>query len=566
MLDFIKKPVSFLQQKLCSIKRKEFLLLSNPRKINQQTVFVNMKNIAFISQVWEGESTSDDPQIYLYDDLTEPLDSSEYRFIEFSLFVNKSMQGQLIWWISDDRWQTSCSFQINKGWHKYRFDMKTIPTTGIFSGSGIGWEGLVSKLRLDPAEEVDVTIKVKNIKCAYVLKSKLTHVPNSSALIENQFKQKGSVNVKENYEDYKSLPLVVKSKPVLIYAEISTKCNLRCRMCGRYNYDIPFHQQGFMDRKIFLELSKLFTPGAQLALFGRGETLLHPDFIYFLEVANKANIKIGFNTNGLLLTSDIARAMVENKQTHVVFSCSAGTPETYSKIHGTDAWHKLWANINLLNEAKSKYGLCEEDMNIKGALPVIYLEFVSQLSNISELPALLRRAFSYSLNGLMVIDLTAHSDAMEKERMNTPENIALADKYYKDALRVYEEMIEATKSNFDFRLPSSYFALTKKFASIEEKQMLSGVKECGNNFCLEPWMTFYVRFDGTVAPCVITGRKLGDLNINTAEEIWNGEIYQKFRNKMKEEIKPYECLHCHLFPGPKRYDIKLGDSSIYESL
>src|SRR3972149_3858626 len=76
-------------------------------------------------------------------------------------------------------------------------------------------------------------------------------------------------NIQLNYEECAKLPLVLNSKPVLIYAEISTKCNLQCRMCGRAHYHIPPEEQGFMKKEIFEKLSKLFTYNAQLALFGR---------------------------------------------------------------------------------------------------------------------------------------------------------------------------------------------------------------------------------------------------------------------------------------------------------
>jgi radical SAM protein with 4Fe4S-binding SPASM domain len=576
MFSSTKRLILYLWQGLRSHKAEGFSLFTDISAVNQDTIFVNVKNLRHRFKTWEAESTNNDPQIYLYHDLNKPLDASRYRFIKFSLFVDKVTQGQLIWWLSDGKWQTSCSFQIKKGWHKYCFDMEAMPTQGKFLGSDIGWEGLISRVRLDPAEEKGIKMKIRDIRCVSKPQRKITFVLSKvrQKAIDGLRKQLMESNIKANYEDCKNLPLVVKSKPVLIYAEISTKCNLCCRMCGRYNYKIPSSQEGFMSREVFLELSKLFTPGTQLALFGRGESLLHPDFIYFLELANKAHVKVGFNTNGLLLTPKIARAMVENKQTHITFSCSAGTPETYCKIHGTDAWQKLWDNINILNEAKRKYASPQGDNGIRDVYPVVYLEFVSQLSNINELPALLRRAFSYQVVGLLVIDVTAHSDAMEKERMNIPENIVLADKYYKEALAVHKEMIEFTNKGFDFRLPNSYSSITKKFITDAEKKIFSEMDESaengsgfrGGNFCIEPWRTFYVRFDGTVAPCVITGRKLGDLSKNTAEEIWNGEIYQKFRERMKGENKPYECLHCHLFPGPKRYDTKLGDSSVYEPL
>jgi len=35
---------------------------------------------------------------------------------------------------------------------------------------------------------------------------------------------------------------------------------------------------------------------------------------------------------------------------------------------------------------------------------------------------------------------------------------------------------------------------------------------------------------------------------------------------MKGDIKPYECLRCHLFPGPKVYDKGLNDLDKYEPL
>ncbi len=549
-----------------ALKRETISWLVDDKNVDRGAIFVNVKNLIYRSKTWEALSTTNDPQIYLYHNLVRPIDASRYRFIKFTLFVSRTTKGQLIWWLSDGRWQTSCNFQINKGWHKYCFDMKVVHTQGKLFGSDIGWEGSISSLRLDPGEEKDIKIKIRDVKCTSVPQRKTTYVLSRDCRTEP--------NIKANYEDCKNLPIIVKSKPVLIYAEISTKCNLRCRMCGRYSYRIPSSQQGFMSRKVFFKLSKLFTPGMQLALFGRGESLLHPDLIYFLEIAKRAHVEVGFNTNGLLLTPKIARAMVENKQTSITFSCSAGSPETYRKIHGIDAWFKLWDNINMLNEVKRKYALLSAEGDVKHVSPVIYIEFVSQISNISELSNLLRRAFSYHATGLTVINITAHSDAMEKERMNIPENMVLADKYYKEAFAVYEEMIKGANRNFDLRLPASYSSLTKKFISPVEEQMLSEIKKGAeneseftkDNFCIEPWQTFYVRFDGTVAPCVITGRKLGDLNKNTAEEIWNGEIYQKFRESMKGRNKPYECLHCHLFPGPKRYDMKLDDSSVYGSL
>ena len=565
-------PMNFgFLRRLRKIRSDDIFFLADALKNRRSDMYLlNFKDVVFEGNTAGGKSTTNDPQIYLYLDLQKPLDSSACRYVSFSLYADKNTQGQFIWWLDDGRWQTACSFKVQEGWHEYCFDMKSLPTEGTVLGSGIGWEGKVTRLRLDPGEIEGVTLKIRDARGSFQPQGKMT----STLFALPAEGPADEINLNANYEDCKRLPLVVKSKPVLIYAEISTKCNLRCRMCGRYNYHIPASQQGFMSRAAFLNLTKLFTPGSQLALFGRGESLLHPDFIYFLGLARKARMKVGFNTNGLMLTAKMAQAMVELKQTHLTFSCSAGTPETYHKVHGVNSWDKLWANIQMLNEAKMKYGLPSGEGDIRNVHPAVYLEFVSQLDNIRELPALLRKAFEYKTVGLLVIDMTAHSDAMEKQRMNIPENQPLAAAVYKEALALHEELVKQAGRGFDFRLPNSYSPITKKFITESEKQIFSDMKKTdvnncdisGENFCIEPWRTFYVRFDGTVAPCVITGRVLGDLKKDSGEKIWNGEVYRKFRERMKSEKKPYECLHCHLFPGPKRYDTKLGDKATYEPL
>ena len=120
--------------------------------------------------------------------------------------------------------------------------------------------------------------------------------------------------------------------------------------------------------------------------------------------------------------------------------------------------------------------------------------------------------------------------------------------------------LRSKSPHFELRLPFSYNALTKKFCSGENEERLKnlgkGFEQNANCFadkkmCLEPWQTFYVRFDGTIAPCVITNRNLGDFNVQGALEIWNGPEFQKFRSRMRSENKPFECLRCHLFPGPQ---------------
>ena len=378
----------------------------------------------------------------------------------------------------------------------------------------------------------------------------------------------GDVNVELNLNECLSLPAVMNSRPTLVYAEVCTRCNMNCSMCGRTVHGVSQSDQEIMKREVFEKLSEIFTPGSSLAMFGRGETLLHPDFPYFLKLAKEREMKVSFNSNGKALTADVARAMAEYGQDSLTISCSAGTPETYEAIHRGGKWDQLWANIAGLRKAKKRYGA-----GLNGR-PSIYLEFVSQKDNIDELRLLVRRAIKWGLTGVIVIDLVAHSDELEKQQMNTPAMLPIAQRSYQEALGIVESQRHVSP-NFELRLPTAYNSLTKKFvggqAAENMKELgkeLAGKSASGDicDMCIEPWQTFYVRFNGTVAPCVITNRDLGDLDKQDALEIWNGPDFQKFRARMRSESKPFECLRCHLFPGPQRYDKALSNVDQYEPL
>jgi len=378
-------------------------------------------------------------------------------------------------------------------------------------------------------------------------------------------KSVGLSNTEMNLSECKNLPLVMRSKPILIYAEVCTYCNLKCRMCGRNVHGMSKSDQGFMKQELFENLAELFTQGGTLGLFGRGETLLHPRFPYFLKLAKEKGMTVCFNSNGKSLTKNIAKAMVEYRQNAITLSCSAGKAETYEMIHVGGKWDHLWENITYLIEAKERYGTG------KNGMPSVYLEFVSQKDNIKELPMLIERAIKKGLTGVLVIDMVAHSDELEKQRMNTPEMLPVAEKYYREALQVVDRL-KHLNPDFDFRLPGDYDPVTKKFSMGKESKKTSDELlkklDCGEekNMCLEPWQTFYVRHNGKVAPCVITNRNLGDLNKGGAIEIWNGPNFQKFRERMRSQNKPFECLRCHLFPGPQRYDKALDNAGEYEPL
>ena len=62
--------------------------------------------------------------------------------------------------------------------------------------------------------------------------------------------------------------------------------------------------------------------------------------------------------------------------------------------------------------------------------------------------------------------------------------------------------------------------------------------------CYEPWEFIYFRSDGHIGPCCVNDVKLGDLNNYTFDEIWNGELYQKFRAMVNTTRNDLNCAQC----------------------
>ena len=89
------------------------------------------------------------------------------------------------------------------------------------------------------------------------------------------------------------------SYPQRIVVELTPRCDLSCAMCPRhYISETNGTMREKLWRKIIDEVANV-SPQAIVLPFWRGESLLHPDFIFLLEYALEKNIRIHIATNGI---------------------------------------------------------------------------------------------------------------------------------------------------------------------------------------------------------------------------------------------------------------------------
>lgn len=94
--------------------------------------------------------------------------------------------------------------------------------------------------------------------------------------------------------------------PKRIVIELTPICNLLCSMCPRKYIEIPNgHMTCYLWKRLIDEILET-SPEAIIIPFWRGESLLHHDFIGFMNYALDRSLRIHISTNGHLLTKDKA--------------------------------------------------------------------------------------------------------------------------------------------------------------------------------------------------------------------------------------------------------------------
>ena len=144
-----------------------------------------------------------------------------------------------------------------------------------------------------------------------------------------------------------------------IYVEIgpTNRCNHRCKFCA---LDWLEHGGSDIDSEtVYRNLENMSKNGVKSIMFaGEGEPLLHKDITRFVENAHNNRLDISMTSNGVLFTPEKADKMLKYLS-WIRFSLDAGTPDTYSKIHGTRTrdFEKVMENLRYASALKKSNGL-----------------------------------------------------------------------------------------------------------------------------------------------------------------------------------------------------------------
>lgn len=129
------------------------------------------------------------------------------------------------------------------------------------------------------------------------------------------------------------------SAPVFIYAELTRRCNLRCRHCFTKAYDDPSH--GMNADGWYSLLDEMQSAGVINIRFTGGEPTFRPDWYEIMKRARQLGFVISLQTNGMYADVDDTVSRIAALGIEQVTVSLDGVGDTHDELRGKGSFDRL---------------------------------------------------------------------------------------------------------------------------------------------------------------------------------------------------------------------------------
>jgi len=310
-----------------------------------------------------------------------------------------------------------------------------------------------------------------------------------------------------------------------VYLELSSLCNLDCPICFLKNSP---EVRGDMDPGLVNDLLAQLRgfPRLEWVHFGGiGEPLVHPRVFEAMTLARSRGWKVRLTTNGTLLDTAGARALVRAGVDVVDFSLEAGAVSFPGRDSPAEA---TLETMRILRDVRQAGGSAFPE--IRAAIVLT----VSNLEGVRALPPLLKEA---GVRGVSLSNLVPTSEAMVSQALYPVSLEGEASLQQALFLAFQREGLNVT-------LPRFALSSERHCAFVRSESAV-------------------IRWDGSVSPCYrlahsyeewVLGRKkqvcahsFGSLASEPLEDIWDEKLFAGFRWRLRRALYA-SCLDCNLLP------------------
>jgi pyruvate-formate lyase-activating enzyme len=144
---------------------------------------------------------------------------------------------------------------------------------------------------------------------------------------------------------------ILSEMPRRVLINFSTACNLRCPHCFLHGSEKERKRikHGVMKPSEVEKIVDEIAPWRSLVQPNLwSEPLLAKHLKEYVTLMKDRVLPVNMNTNGLLLTEELARFFCDVKLDTILFSIDAMTPETQKKVRGIEAIDRIVGNVDMM--------------------------------------------------------------------------------------------------------------------------------------------------------------------------------------------------------------------------
>lgn len=319
-------------------------------------------------------------------------------------------------------------------------------------------------------------------------------------------------NTKLNTLEVHKGELIVESRPLYIYVELTQRCNCSCLMCyrSRQGFSNTNRSGADMERSLYeCVAEELFKTAEVVDLRGFGETTIYPDILDILDYNRRFYPDISYKlvTNGKLVSRDLMKAMAQ-LGLNLYVSFDAANKDLFEFLRRGNSYDTVVENIKKWNRTFSSY-------NTARLLVTLHRYNVRSITDIAAFAA----ESGCQLLSISKIDPMTGPE-WEPERETVLEKINVCAQI-------------CSSAGMDMVIPTDY---------LDAVSIKDGWKTVVMEKCTAPWNTALIKYDGEVHSCSHRFGNMGSIIRNSFEDIWNGERFRLLRSG-SSEVKSV-CSEC----------------------
>ena len=344
-------------------------------------------------------------------------------------------------------------------------------------------------------------------------------------------------------------------KPLLLWLESTSRCNLRCAKCG-HAADPPGSARTLprnLSDAVVDEADEYFAAAVKVRTSGYGEMFLYSRLRRLVERIKHFECWTEGTTNGVVIDRSEVDWLVELGYDQLVFSIDGVEPATMRRLRGADL-DKIWDILRYIRDKKVQAG------SVK---PQIVVGFVAQSDNIHELPALVRKLAEFNICFLAVNTLHYRKYVPDSgdlyARMYHECSLSNLDRGDVEALiEAGRTLAEETNIGYGVYIDMDRLYADAAVDAEENEEQGEFINITGQQsalappadslrpfYCVYPWTSMYITARGSTSVCCSMSGDVGTVvDSGDIDRVWNGPVLREIRRSIARGDVHDQCRYC----------------------